>query len=116
MAVSKHDILALAKKLEPSVAKAFIDSINDITSEAQLGLIYGHLASGDVTAAIAALHLRAEFLAPLDDAVRRTYLQGGIDALAGLPRFVDPRVRGLWYASTVAPRALKHGYESNPPD
>lgn len=79
-----------AAQMEPAIAKAFLAAIEDIRSSAQISLIVGHLERGDVEAAIAALNLRPEFLAPLDDALRAAYLEGGRAALLALPMVADP--------------------------
>lgn len=76
--------------MEPQIREAFISSIQDVRSSAQLAAIARHLERGDVAAAIAAIGLAPAFFAPLDDALRAAYLMGGRDALAALPAIADP--------------------------
>ncbi len=97
-----HDILKLLDQLEPSVRKAFLASIQDIRSEAQMAVIVGALERGDIPAALTALNLRPEFFAPLDDVLRAAYMQGGAEALAGLPRLPDPFPEGAWLRALMA--------------
>lgn len=91
-----HNILKLLDKLAPEVRDAFVAAINDVTSNAQLAVIVGHLEAGRIDAALAALNIRPEFFAPLDDALRTAYLIGGRDALAGFPAIADPFTAAAW--------------------
>lgn len=97
-----NDILKALDALAPNVRAAFLASIADIKSEAQLSVIVGALERGDIEAALQALNLRAEFFAPLDDALRAAYLQGGANALAGLPVIPDPFPAGAWLRGLMA--------------
>lgn len=97
-----HDILKLLDKLEPKVRDAFLQSLRDITSEAQLAVIIGALDRGDFESALRALNLRPEFFSPLDDTLRAAYMQGGAEALAGLPRLPDPFRVGAWLRASMA--------------
>ena len=97
-----HDLLKLLDKLEPKVRRAFLQSISDIKSEAQLSVIIGALRRGDIESALRALNLKPEFFAPLDDALRAAYMQGGAAALAGLPRLPDPFQVGAWLRASMA--------------
>ena len=76
--------------LEPRIREAFLQSIADITSAAKLSAVIGHLEAGNIEAALVALNLREEFFGPLDDAIRRAYLEGGASMLAGLPALASP--------------------------
>lgn len=110
MPLSRHNVIALLDRLAPSVRDAFLASINDITSEAQLRLIAEHLERGDIEAAIAAANVRPEFFAPLDDALRQAYIRGGVDALSDLPRLRDPFLVLVWLCvSASAIRGPKRG-------
>lgn len=111
------NILKILDELEPSVRDAFLTAVADIKSSAQLSVIAGALDRGDIEAALHALNLRAEFFAPLDDALRAAYLQGGADALAGLPRIPDPfQVAALWRGLTGETPAPKRGSRNGPAD
>ncbi|MBM2293750.1 hypothetical protein JQX09_17615 [Sulfitobacter pseudonitzschiae] len=108
-----QDILRLLDDLEPMVRKAFLAAINDIKSEAQMAVIIAAIQRKDLTAALAALNLDASFFQPLDDALRGAYLQGGVNALAGLPVLPDPFPGGAWLcglmAATHAPNPSSKG-------
>ena len=80
----------LLDRLEPQARAAFLDAISKIRSEAQLKLIIDHLTAGNVDAAILALRLDPSFFQPLDRAISEAYWQGGLMALAALPRITDP--------------------------
>lgn len=102
MARVNYDFDALLKRLEPSVRRAFEEAIADITSEAQIALIAGHLADGNVEAAVLALNIRPEFLAPLDNALAGLYLEAGRQATLGLPALPDPFPAGAWRRGLMA--------------
>ena len=80
--------------MEPALAKAFLTAIADLRSSAQVALVTGHLERGDIEAAITALHIDAEFFAPLDDALRQAFVQGGATTLRMLTGLKDPRTAG----------------------
>ena len=86
--------------------RAFEEAITDIRSAAQLQAVIGHLEAGNIEAALIALNLRAEFFAPLDDALRQAFNAGGVSALAGLPALPVPFPLALawWRALTAATR------------
>jgi hypothetical protein len=81
----RQKILAQIEKMEPVLRKAFLVSVSDIRSAAKLSTVIGHLESGNIEAAIMALNIRPEFFAPLDDALRLAYMEGGRAALAAVP-------------------------------
>ncbi|MEO1189067.1 MAG: hypothetical protein AAFW60_08335 [Pseudomonadota bacterium] len=97
-----QDILALLDQLAPNVRKAFLVAINDIKSEAQMAVIIGAIQRRDIDAALQALNMDASFFQPLDDALRAAYLQGGANALAGLPVLPDPFPGGVWLRGLTA--------------
>jgi len=97
-------LLDLLDKLAPDVQAAFLAAIEDVRSEAQMALIVRHISEGNIEQALNALNLRPEFFAPLDDALRAAYLQGGTEALAGLPlaRLKDPFPAAAWLLGSMA--------------
>lgn len=95
------NIKAILDRLEPAVRRAFEEAIADIRSAAQLQAVIGHLEAGDINAAIVALNLRAEFFAPLDDALRQAFNAGGVSALAGLPALPDPFPARVWWRALM---------------
>lgn len=104
------DIQAALDTLEPALRKAFFDAIELVKSTAQLQAIIGHLQAGDVAAAVQALRLDPSFFAPLDRAIGEAHWQGGVMALASLPRLRDPFPGAeLSSALTDATRARKTG-------
>jgi hypothetical protein len=80
--------------LEPVIRDAFLRSIADMRSEAQLSLVVDALEKGDVQRLIAVLNLDPTFLAPLDRAIQGAYIEGGLRALSGLPVIPDPVTGG----------------------
>ena len=104
------DILDLLDELEPSVRRAFLAAVQDIKSEAQMALLVGAYERGDIEGFLRVLNLRAAMFAPLDDALRAAYIEGGRNALAGLPVLPDPfTAGGSWLGSKFATRARKDG-------
>ena len=102
----------LAAKLEPQVRRAFLDAVWDIRSAAKLQTLIGHLEVGNVGAAITALNLREEFFEPLDRALSNAFLQGGTQALSGIPEVTAPFQAALasvsdFRADTSGPNELQ---------
>lgn len=96
--------------LEPVIREAFLRSIADIRSEAQLTLVVDALEKGDAQRLIAVLNLDPTFFAPLDRAIQGAYIEGGIRALSGLPVIPDPETGGKSLpASTRVTRARSGG-------
>ncbi len=91
---TKRAFSRLIASLEPQIQQAFLAAIEDVTSAAQMAIIEGAIDRGDLEAVIQALHLRPEFFAPLDDALRRAYIMGGADLLQALPKLQDPAGNG----------------------
>lgn len=96
------DILDHLDELEPHVRDAFLKAIKDIQSEAQMAMLIGRYEAGDIEGFIRVLNLRDEFFAPLDDALRAAYLEGGRNALVGLPVLPDPLPGGAWLRGLTA--------------
>ena len=96
------DIQTALSKLEPSIRDAFLQAIAQITSNAQLAVIEDAIRRGNIEAAVAALRLDATFYAPLDRAISEAFYQGGVLALAGLPRLTDPFPVGAWSLALMA--------------
>lgn len=83
-------IEAALATLEPALRQAFLRAVADITSSAQLAAIVRALEEGRINDAVRMVAVDEAFWAPLDDAIRAAYLQGGRDAIAALPVIPDP--------------------------
>lgn len=90
MSKQRRTIRDLTRQLEPSVRRAFLEAIESVQSASQLRLIIGHLEQNNIQAAVTALRLDRSFFAPLDRAWSEVFYQGGVSALANLPRISDP--------------------------
>jgi hypothetical protein len=96
--------------LEPLIRDAFLQSIADMRSEAQMALVIDALERGDVPRLMAVLNLDPTFFAPLDRAIQGAYIEGGVRALSGLPVLPDPVTGGKsWPASMRVTRARSGG-------
>lgn len=95
------DILALLDQLAPSLRDAFLASIQDIKSEAQMAVLVRAIQTGNIDNVINVLNLDSSFFQPLDDALRAAYVQGGVNALAGLPVIPD-FLEGAWLRGSMA--------------
>jgi len=96
--------------LEPVIREAFLRSVMDIRSEAQLAIVVDALERGDVQRLVAVLNLDPSFFAPLDRAIQGAYIEGGVRALSGLPVIPDPETGGKSSpASTRETRARSGG-------
>ncbi len=67
-----------------------MEAIERISSQAQLQTVIGHIQAGNIEAAILALRIDPVFFQPLDRAIVEAYYQGGVLAMAALPRLKDP--------------------------
>ena len=83
-------IQAALEAIEPALRAAFLQSVEDIRSAAQLAQLVDALEKGDIPRALAVLNVDSSFWAPLDDAIVAAYLRGGRDAIAALPVIPDP--------------------------
>ncbi|MBO0141503.1 hypothetical protein JZX87_10045 [Agrobacterium sp. Ap1] len=105
---------AVLDKLEPEVRQAFLDALSKITSSAQINTIIAHIEAGNVEAAILALKVDPTFFQPLDRLLSEAFYQGGVTALAALPKIPDPfRAVQRFLASMEDMTAPKHGDESS---
>lgn len=91
---TRQKFLAELAKVEPTLARAFEEAIQDIRSTAQIAAIDAAIQrgvqTGDVTRAVqevtAAINLGREFFAPLDQAMVQAYIQGGAYQVGLLPK------------------------------
>ncbi|HXG70888.1 MAG TPA: hypothetical protein VNJ04_09795, partial [Gemmatimonadaceae bacterium] len=84
-------------------------------STAQVTIVTGHPENGNIEAASAALNIRPEFFAPLDDALRAAYMQGGVVAIATLSKLARPFAQsGRSSGSTAETPAQNRTSPSNP--
>ena len=110
MARIPADLQAQIDALTPIIREAFLSSVADIRSEAQLALVVDALERGDTAKLMAVLNLDPAFFAPLDRAIEGAYIEGGVRALAGLPVIRDPVAGGKFLpASMRATRARSGG-------
>lgn len=87
--------------MEPLIRNAFLQSIADIRSEAQMALVVDAIERGDIPRLMAALNLDPTFFAPLDRAIQGAYLEGGVRALSGLPVIPDPATGGKSFPASM---------------
>ena len=107
------DIQKVLDELEPAMAKAFREAIEQVTSAAQLNAIAGHLEARNIEAVITALRLDPSFWHPLDRAIAEAYFRGGALTLLALPMIKDPfPVDALLLASMAAMYAQSDGLEN----
>ena len=95
--------------LEPIIREAFLQSIADMRSEAQMALVIDALERGDVPRLMVVLNLDPTFLAPLDRAIQGAYIEGGVRALSGLPVLPDPATGGKSLAASMRATRVRSG-------
>lgn len=95
--------------LEPLIRDAFLRSVADIRSEAQLALVVDALERGDVQKLVAVLNLDPAFFAPLDRAIQGAYIEGGLRALSGLPVIPDPAAGGKSLSASMRVTRARSG-------
>ena len=95
--------------LEPLIREAFLRSVADIRSEAQLSLVVDALERGDVQKLVGVLNLDPTFFAPLDRAIQGAYIEGGLRALSGLPVIPDPATGGKSFPASMRVTRVRSG-------
>lgn len=103
------DLQRQINALEPTIRDAFLQSIADIRSEAQMALVIDAIEKGDVQKLVAVLNLDATFFTPLDRAIEGAYIEGGIRALSGLPVIPDPATGGKLSAASMRVTRVRSG-------
>lgn len=79
----------LAAKYGPEVAQAFIQAINDLTSNVEVQKVIAAIERGDLAAAMAALHLNRAAFAGLEAKLSEAFVAGGQGAVASMPAGVS---------------------------
>jgi hypothetical protein len=77
-----NDLLA---KFEPEIRDAFIAAFADIRDNADLARIAERLAAGDVDGALRAVNLDPAAFLRVEEAIQRTYMEGGRSTIEALP-------------------------------
>lgn len=93
--MAKKTLDDLLEELEPAVARAFLQSIARITSDAQVDLLIAAIKARDIQRAIAVLNLDSAYFEPLDRALRDAYAAGGalmMDEVRSMARGQGARV------------------------
>lgn len=80
----------LVADFAPAVRKAFLDAIDDITSNIVLRRVVELLEHHDINGAIQAMQLDEAAFRPLDEAIRQAFNGGGVAAVEGMPTLRDP--------------------------
>lgn len=91
------ELKRMLDRMEPRLAAAFREVIDNITSNVSIGALEEALRLGDVQAAIQAIGAGSATYTPLTEAVRSAYLQGG-----------------MMYAD-FTPKSIKFGFDVNNP-
>lgn len=102
MATLHQQLEALIDKLSPEMERLFNEAIARIKNETVVARVIEALERRDVDGAIEALHIDSEAFAPLKEALRQAFNQGGILTVGDMPRLFDPagaRVLLRWDAS-----------------
>lgn len=85
----RRKIRALIDELEPSVAKAFSASVDDLRSQVVLKRVVEALERHDIDAVVRALNIDEAALRPLGKAIQQAYESGGTTTVSGMPRLQD---------------------------
>lgn len=94
---TRRALLALAEKMEPKLARAFVQAVNDIQSAAQIRLIAAAIEAGNVDDVFRILQIRPEIFAALDDAIRNIFLAGAAYQIDSVPgKLTDPSTGARW--------------------
>jgi len=80
----RKTLLQLLDEMEPGVRAAFILAMQNIRDDVRLSDLISALERGDIEAAVRAIPMGAEYLAPLDRALLTSYRDGGEWAAASI--------------------------------
>lgn len=87
---SRQRIEELLEEFEPRIRKAFLEAIDDITSNAEIARIATALERGDAEGALRALHLERGVFGKFVDALWLAFNSGGPAFVGGMPRLREP--------------------------
>lgn len=96
---------ALLDTLEPGVRAAFLAAMQNVRDDAVIADIIDALTKGDIERAIRAIPLGAEYLAPLDSALRQSHQDGGEWAMQSLQAMA--KTQGVQVTARFNPRNLR---------
>ncbi|MDE3765763.1 phage minor head protein [Sinorhizobium meliloti] len=87
----------LLAKYEPALAAAFRQAIEEIKSGIVLRVVVERLERGDVNGAVDAMQIEPEVFSALEIALQDAFNAGGTNAVAELPKVMDPQGnRVIW--------------------
>jgi len=95
----------LVSEWAPKLRAAFIEAIDDITSNIVLRRIVERLERGDINGAINAMNLDPAAFRPLDEVIRTAFNGGGVATVDQFPTLRDPsghRIVVRWDARNIA--------------
>lgn len=110
----RETLQQIADRLEPGVRKAFLDSIDRIKADAQIGRIVQALDNNDIERALGFLNIDRAHFAPLERSLRDAFEQSGdamVAAYMAQAQAAGVQVRGVFDAS--APRAQRFVQEQS---
>ncbi len=81
---------ALLARLEPDVAKAFLDAVAAASGAIDIKALTAAIASGRIEEAIRIVQQARALFFPLDDAIRAAYIAGGQFVMENLPTLRNP--------------------------
>lgn len=80
----------LAKEMEPQLQDAFRAAIDDILSNVALARVIDLLERGDIAGALVALNIEPTAFREFEEALRRTFISGGVATVNGFPPLRQP--------------------------
>lgn len=89
MATNRSIFEQLLDKYDQTLAEAFFQGIEAIKSQITLRVVVERLEKGDISGAVAAMHLEPEAFSALELALAEAYNSGGISFVDNLPRLKD---------------------------
>lgn len=97
---------ALADELEPGLRDAFLAAVRDIVGRVELRRVIERLERGDIDGALTALNVDPAAFRAFEEAIRATYIGGGVAVTDTLPILRDPLGgRITWRFDARSPRA-----------
>ncbi|RZZ90599.1 phage minor head protein [Pseudoxanthomonas winnipegensis] len=105
-ATSARQLDQLAKKLEPPIAKAFLQAVAQVRGKAVVPLIAELLQAGRVDEVMQVLGLDEAQFTDLGEALRDAYKAGGQQATTEMPRIrlsLDPGITGSYQPRSQSP-------------
>lgn len=104
----EQQIRSITRDMEPRIRAAFLASMRDIKSRAQMGILRDALRSGDIQQAINSLNIDAGVLSDLQALIVETYGKSGVATITNGTWIYPDGTRAVVRWNALSPRAEEY--------